>query len=502
MLPDSLTAMRERIEDGTLPAFLTQLDRVAGCTSPIRLVGAVDHVDVATGEVRRVLDSATMPDGTILVPCGNRRASVCPSCSYLYQGDAWQIVHAGLSGGPDVPATVGSHPGLFVTLTAPSFGPVHSRRSNHGPAQVCRPRRGRCPHGRSRGCFRVHGDGDPLLGQALCPECFDYPAAVVWNACVSRLWKRTVDLTYRKLATHLSTSERAVRTALRISYVKVAEMQARGLVHLHAILRLDRGSTRDGEWITPPDWATGELVGRCLRQAAETVRVPCPDPHLHAPITMEQALATLAGAGLTDTAPATGPTPVHGAEVRWGAQLDIRRIHVETGDLTPATVGNYLAKYITKSTTDSGRLDRRIRDGEELSALLPFLTEHQAALVKAAWRLGVWPEFDDLRLHTHAHEFGFRGHWLTKSRRYSTTFGKRREARRIWQRTHTPNGQERVPLDAFGRPDDSDETVIVATWRFHSVGYRRDGDRWLALQAADQARSRREEAHLARNVAA
>ncbi|OHV34494.1 plasmid replication initiator protein [Parafrankia soli] len=501
MLPESLTAMRERVADGTLSAFLSQLDRVAGCTNPIRLAGTVDHVDTSTGEMRRVLDTQTMPDGTLLVPCGNRRASVCPSCSYLYKGDAWQIVHAGLTGGPDVPASVAAHPGLFVTLTAPSFGPVHSR-DKHGPPRTCHPRgRKRCPHGRPAGCNRIHGDGDSLLGQAICPECFDYPAAVVWNACVSRLWKRTVDLTYRKIAAYVGASEWSVRRALRLSYVKVAEMQARGLVHLHVILRLDQGSTRDGEWISPPEWATGELVSRCLRRAAEEVRFPCPDPHQHDPVTLEQALATLAGAGLVDVSAGTGPIPVADGEARWGEQLDIKRIDVETGDLTPATVGNYLAKYITKSTTDSGKLDRRIRDGEELTALLPFLTAHQAALVKAAWRLGIWPEFDDLRLHAHAHEFGFRGHWLTKSRRYSTTFTRRRQARRTWQRTHTPAGEERVPLDAFGRPDDSDETVIVASWRFHSVGYRRDGDRWLALQAADLARSRREEAHLARNAA-
>ena len=44
------------------------------------------------------------------------------------------------------------HPQLFVTLTAPSFGPVHrSRRPQRAPGRPCRPRRsgGSCPHGSS-----------------------------------------------------------------------------------------------------------------------------------------------------------------------------------------------------------------------------------------------------------------------------------------------------------------------------------------------------------------
>ncbi|THJ30089.1 replication initiator, partial [Candidatus Frankia alpina] len=146
MLPDVLAASPDRLADGTLAAVWAQIQRTAGCTHPIRLAGHVDQADRDTGELRRVFDSAGMPDGTILVPCGNRRATVCPSCSYLYAGDTWQIVHAGLTGGLDIPDTVARHPGLFVTVTAPSFGPVHSRRSNHGPAQVCSPREGRCPH--------------------------------------------------------------------------------------------------------------------------------------------------------------------------------------------------------------------------------------------------------------------------------------------------------------------------------------------------------------------
>ena len=51
---------------------------------------------------------------------------------------------SGLTGGKGVPATVAAHPCLFVTLTAPSFGPVHARREKNGPiSKPCWRRRAR-----------------------------------------------------------------------------------------------------------------------------------------------------------------------------------------------------------------------------------------------------------------------------------------------------------------------------------------------------------------------
>ncbi len=63
------------------------------------------------------------PDATLLKACGNRRASVCPSCSATYQADSFQLLAAGLRGGKGVPETVAAHPRLFVTFTAPSLRP-------------------------------------------------------------------------------------------------------------------------------------------------------------------------------------------------------------------------------------------------------------------------------------------------------------------------------------------------------------------------------------------
>ena len=123
----------------------------------------------------------------ILVPCKDRRAAVCPSCSRLYQADAWQLVAAGIRGGKGVSPDVVEHPQLFVTLTAPSFGPVHSRSRSGTAGRPCRPGRSAdsCPHGIVAGAATMrHADGDPVLGEPLCADCFDYRGAVLWNAHV------------------------------------------------------------------------------------------------------------------------------------------------------------------------------------------------------------------------------------------------------------------------------------------------------------------------------
>src|SRR6266550_1684742 len=89
-------------------------------------------LDPATGQVLRTLDTDTLPDKVLYVPCGDRRASVCPACAETYRADTYQLIAAGMRGGKGVPETVAGHPTLFVTLTAPSFGAVHTRRTTSG----------------------------------------------------------------------------------------------------------------------------------------------------------------------------------------------------------------------------------------------------------------------------------------------------------------------------------------------------------------------------------
>ncbi|WP_307873655.1 MULTISPECIES: replication initiator [unclassified Frankia] len=341
------------------------------CVRPIRLAGQTDHVDLATGEIRRVSGPPV-----VHVRCNNRRASACPTCSALYQRDARRIVLGGLGGrdaGDGDGGRLAGCPAWFVTLTAPSFGAVHSRRAGKGAeSRVCRQRRGTCEHGRALGCTVRHGADDKRLGEPVCPRCFDYGRAVVWNTMLPTLWKATRDRLESAVALAAGLTVTGLRRQVRVSFVKVAEMQRRGLVHLHVVIRVD-GRDADGGLTVAPGWAAGELIADCLRDVLATVTVDAPDP---------------AGVALLDTAGALPVQPSTDGRypVGWGGQVDIRRIRLG-GDTDAGKVANYLAKYLTKSTLDGGALDSRVRSLAHLARLR--LPAHQRRLVEACWRLGM-----------------------------------------------------------------------------------------------------------------
>ena len=137
----NLSAGRELVARLNDPAtggrYERWVERARGCKQPVRLRGASHDADGTTGEVVRVFSLEHEPDGVLLTPCGNRRASVCAPCSEIYRGDAWQLVAAGLRGGKGVPETVVTHPIVFATFTAPSFGPrAHDPRGWRQAARV------------------------------------------------------------------------------------------------------------------------------------------------------------------------------------------------------------------------------------------------------------------------------------------------------------------------------------------------------------------------------
>jgi hypothetical protein len=115
-----------------------------------------------------------------------------------------------------------------------------------------------------------------------------------------------------------------------------------------------------------------------------------------------------------------------------------------------------------------------------------------AELVRAAWALGARPGLAGLRLRAWAHMLGFRSHWSTKSRRYSTTMTALRRARvQFAKRRRARDG---VPLDAWGRAEDDEDqaAVVIATWSYVGAGYQTQGEVWLALSAAARAREQRQ----------
>ena len=78
-----------------------QAARCGFCAHPIRL-----HGRVVDGDGAIAFTTADKPDGVLLKRCGNRRRSVCPACSFLYAGDMWHLLFAGLAGRDIRPETI------------------------------------------------------------------------------------------------------------------------------------------------------------------------------------------------------------------------------------------------------------------------------------------------------------------------------------------------------------------------------------------------------------
>ncbi|MHB6908277.1 replication initiator [Streptomyces sp. DB-54] len=434
-------------QDPQFSRWMAQVTATGGCAHPIHLKGFTTTRDAGTGEILHHYDTRNEPGERLLVRCRNRRATVCAPCSRLYAGDTFHLVRAGLLGGKNVPADVRDHPRLFVTLTAPSFGAVHRVTSDR---ERCRPRRkaGCCEHGRSLGCPATHDSADPLAGQPLCLDCYDYTAHVLWHAHAGRLWKAFTDNLYNHLAARTGRTRTGLRRAVRISYAKVAEYQKRAAVHVHAVVRLD-GANGPGD--PPPAWVPAGDLTAAVRTAAAAV-------HLHTPYS--QALGE--------------------HELRWGSELDVRPLRVFGGKegLADDAIAAYVAKYVTKGAADTAiGLDHPITSPDDIPT--GRLSAHVRALIRACWRLGGLPELEPLRLRAWAHTLGYRGHILTKSRVYSTTY--------------TALRAERAEHQGVGTLPDALDAVTDAHWRYAGSGHT-PGAALIAAGIAEDLAANRENA--------
>ncbi|CDR08195.1 replication initiator [Streptomyces iranensis] len=418
-----------------MPALLRQLSGLGGCTNPIRLDGhrTEHHLNQDTGEIGRVLrhlDSAELPAGHLLVRCNNRRITRCAACAETYRRDTFHLITAGLRGGKGTPEQVATHPRVFATFTAPSFGPVHNRPT--GPAGTVRPCR----------CGVRHEQDDDALGTPLNPDTYDYESAVLWNAHAGLLWRRFSIYLRREVAKRAGLTQRVFRDHARLSFAKVAEYQKRGAVHFHAVIRIDGPEGGD---TPPPGWATAELLTDAIRAAttAATTRAQVVGP------VIDGRAHTFAFGGQLDV------RPIRGADFNGGQEL------------TDRAVAAYIAKYATKGAeTATGALDRPIRLIAEVAQL--DISEHVCRLVRTAWALGARRDLEHLRLRAWAHMLGFRGHFSTKSRRYSTTLGALRDARAAWRRAQA------AAIDTG--PDET--TLVLAHWVYAGTGLT-PAEEWL-----------------------
>ncbi|MFI8190384.1 replication initiator protein RepSA [Streptomyces sp. NPDC085946] len=416
-----------------------QIRRTGGCADPIHLTGWVVHKDKTTGETLHHYSTEGEPGGRLRLACGNRRASRCPSCAWTYAGDTYHLIRAGLAGDDrrDIPAAVRDHPRVFVTLTAPSFGPVHNR-----------PDRGVCR------CGTRHAPDAPELGTALNPDTYDYAGAVLFNNHAGQLWQRFTNRLRREIAARAGLTQRELKERARLSYGKVAEFQKRGALHFHAVIRLDGP---DGPDTPPPAWATVDMLADAIR-------------------------ATAAHSYTSVSVPAAEDQPAR--TFRWGPQLDIRPVKAfgDGSDITEQAVASYVAKYATKAAESTGTLDRRIGEPAELDR--HQVPEHTRRLIEACKTLD--PLYPDRRLWAWAHMLGFRGHFSSKSRRYSTTLSELRQTRAEYRAA-----QERA---ALGLEDAEPDTVLVlADWQYAGHGHT-PGESVLAATIARDLQLNRETA--------
>ena len=250
-----------------------------------------------------------------------------------------------------------------------------------------------------------------------------------FNAYAPELWRRFTITVRRTLARQAGLTNKALAALVRVSYAKVAEYQRRGVVHFHAVIRLDGPA---GPTTTPPAWATLGLLTAAIDQAVRAVNV------------------------MTPAAPG-----VAARTLCWGREHDTRPI-TTTGELTDTEVAGYVAKYATKAAECTGTLDRRIMP-DDRPAELP-VRDHARRHIAECLRLGKLPEFSGLRLAAWAHMLGFRGHFSTKSRAYSTTMTALRADRAAYQRE--------AAIAAGLLPDlDTDITLVINHWNFAGRGH-------------------------------
>jgi hypothetical protein len=121
-----------------------------------------------------------------------------------------------------------------------------------------------------------------------------------------------------------------------------------------------------------------------------------------------------------------------------------------------------------------------------LGISLLAVRDHVRCYMRAAFTPAADPALADRRLAATAHAFGYRGHCLTKSRRYSTTFKAPREARERHVRE-----QLLACFDDAGQRALAGAVERVASFRYVGRGHLRRRDALLASSAAARAREQR-----------
>jgi len=173
-------------------------------------------------------------------------------------------------------------------------------------------------------------------------------------------------------------------------------------------------------------------------------------------------------------------------------------------------VAGYVAKYATKAAENTGTLDRPVAcwhckgsgyDPDEAGLCRSchgegtrhddvhhlVANQHAQAMISTCWNLGGRLELEELRLRPWAHMLGFRGHFSTKSRRYSTTLRCLRQARHDWRMRRIEQA-----LGLGQEDEEQEETILVlGQWQYYGRGHSLGEAIYAKTIAQDLAESRR-----------
>ena len=460
--PQMLDQLQRMFATNQFMPFVDALARVGNCAHPIRLRGSSMRIDPATGEILSSYASSDAPLGVTYIRCGNRRASVCPACSRVYAADMFHLIRAGVVGGKTVPESVAENPLVFATLTAPSFGHVHSTQACGRPHGSTR----RCKHGRPLSCLVRHGDDDPELGQPLCVDCYDYTSQVVWQWWAPDLWRRFTIALRRLIAKTLGVpgppcargGDRAVRQGGRVP------------------------APRRRPLPRPDPPRRTPHTGRVRRRAGPD-RQPAPRPHRPG----------RRPAGAADRARRRPGRPRPDPGVRAAARRPTRpsRPPLRRPHRTAASRSRSPATWRSTPPSPPTTPDPAAPPTDSGSAP-PSATSPNAPASPTS-RLTTAPT-DYLLLGKWVDMLGFRGHFASKSHRYAITLGALRRARRRASALIAETRESGRPLDLAAleadllADADDDTTLIIGRWSYAGAGWDNDAEQALALSAAARAR--------------
>lgn len=150
--------------------------------------------------------ASTSPRGYRFVKCGSRIWSYCSHCASRYQWDQHNVIGSGCLPGFVDEGVLSGYRFYALTLSAPSFGRVHTKD-------------GKCA------CGLMHLPNEGIIGTPVNLTTYKHRFQVEWNANVNDLMRYSMKYFTDKVP---------------VDWVAAREWQRRGTIHAHFIFRVPR----------------------------------------------------------------------------------------------------------------------------------------------------------------------------------------------------------------------------------------------------------------------